>query len=100
MGCSANDYILINRSVFAVQGGHFFMYLMISFTATKTIAKESNNITSIIFYTPPLLGSQNNRRRSFTVLLYHNSVTMYIVIMYKYYVHSLYSLPIDLLLCT
>ena len=36
------------------QGGYFFMYLIISFTAVNTIAKASSEITSTIYqYTPP-----------------------------------------------
>ena len=47
-------FYLENRSVVRIQGGYFFMYFKISFTAVKTIAKASNVITSTIYqYTPP-----------------------------------------------
>ena len=53
MGCSASVYILINRSVFAVQGGHFFISLIIALTAVKTIANVSKIITSFILICTP-----------------------------------------------
>lgn len=49
-----NGYLFKRPLCIAVQGGYFFMYLIISFTAVKTIAKASREITSIITqYTPP-----------------------------------------------
>jgi len=78
--CFAFAYFFIkNRSVLRLQGGYFFIFLMTSLKATKTIARTNKYVISAIGIHPLSQGSRNSRHRSFT-----NIIIAYLFTLNKY----------------
>lgn len=69
-------------------------------TSASAISRIINNTVSVIHITPKHLGAETTAAIPLQFTLYHKFITMYIVIIYKVYVHSLAILPIEKTLCT